>query len=320
MKINTNISEINNIKEHRDHNFPDVFSPPSHWQDPKYSEFDPNKQYTLSKNHYIKWVSTFGRNPMLVEILLHGGQQTRINDAIVCASKASKWINNIRLNGAGICEHILALWPWLGIQWINYRLSGANNFPSFSSGLDGLLQKIKPDIVEVWLNTLITVEQPVMCMFHNWEYIIIEPDDGSRRLVIDHAFSYWQPSLGNQRVKMEITPTSFAYLATARPVSIGLKTKVGQYFLKKLWFIPWFGLNEGNVVFADKNKIINPNTTFIDEQWINREPIMHEIIDKLWALWLLPGKFVWKITVFRTSHAQDVDAINRISTIIREIT
>jgi len=62
-------------------------------------------------------------------------------------------------------------------------------------------------------------------------------------------------------------------------------------------------------VFVDQDKILNPNTDF-DFGGINREVVLHEIIDKISALGILPGRFVGKVTTYFTNHKKDVKAAN----------
>jgi hypothetical protein len=227
-------------------------------------------------------------------------------------NNVSLWKNNITIGDIWICEHVLALQQGIWLK-LDYLLT-ENNFPSFDNWLVTILEKIKPYIKKIWESNYFTVKNSIWFEFDNWWYFIIDPDEWEKKLVVDHQFSYKNKSLWTQRVLTEITPELFSFIAKARPISSWVRTQIAQA-LFGIWIssIPFMGFRKENALYVNDNEIINPNSEFVDNNWINREGIMHEVIDKLWAITLLWWRrFVWKITTYRTNHANDVEVMRYI--------
>ncbi len=304
MEKSTNLAEISEKKESR---IPDVFILPDEWRDESF-DLDPTRSYGVKEVVEVSGISTFGAREMVIKVLEQEGNipafglQGEMRMAIPTNLRSGK--NNIHVGKIKITEHILAAVPSLGLR-ADFDLS-ESSFPSFDQGIFTLLEAIRPHLVDQGESKFVTVKEPFMVNFGSG-YFIIEPDEGEHKLIVDHQFSHSKNVLGNQRAIVEISPEVFAYIASARTIAYGIRTRIGK-FIKGLGGerLPLLNLGFENVVFVDKNEIVNPNLKF-EAGETNWEPLMHEIIDKLAIFGLVPGRFVGRVTTFRTNHARDLD-------------
>lgn len=275
---------------------------------------DSNRQYTISNPVSIVWKSTFWCKDMIVNILWNQSYNSTkfrnwTSDFVEANSFAAKWrFNNINIGKVKICEHSLAL-QQIGLN-LKYCIS-EDNFPTFDNCSGDILKAIAPYIIENGESDFITVRKPIMFKFDNWWYFILTPDEWDKKLIVDHQISY-DNILWTQRVIIDLNPKTFSYIANARTPAYKFRTKIAKILLWKLWSIPYFWFNYDNVVFVDKDSVLNPNENFVVD-WINLEIILHEIIDKIAPLSLLKWwKFVWKITTLYTNHKKDLEVMKYI--------
>ena len=307
------MAEISRLKGAR---HPDIFRLPDHWRNELYENIEPNKDYTVKKIISVGGRSVFWNRPMIIDILpaSSNGIKIGINNDLhpadlktVGNSKSSLKTGNVR-----VYEHTWAMALATGLK-ADFDLT-EDSFPNFNGGIYEILSEIHPHLKVVWDSKFITVQEPIGIIFDNWGYIIIEPDDGQHKVIMDHQFSH-KNALGIQRTIINITPTNFAFLSSARPPAYGIRTIAAKALCNNLNGFPllWW-LNKNNIVFVDSKKIINGNPKFNDSKWVNREILMHEAAqDKPAPFKLLDGRFVGKVTTYRTNHAMDLEAVKIIS-------
>lgn len=298
----------------RDKRIPEsqAFKLPESWCDSRFARFDLGKLYSVKNPVRIAGISTFGNNPMEIQVSQQssavpsfGRMEGKIRPAI--ANSVSQGKNNIRIGDISIIEHALSLTPGIGLA-ADYRLD-AESFPSFNRGILELLEQVEPQIIYTGEALFTTVKEPLVYQFKNGGYVIFEPDDGSHKLIIDHQVSHPHNAIGKQRVIFEVKPETFAYIAEARTISYGIRTEISKILNKitGLSRLPFTSLGLENVVFAERNEFLNSNPKF-DYYGKNWEALMHEVIDKLAPIGMLPGRFVGRVTTFLTNHAKDIEA------------
>jgi len=313
-RIVTNQEEIEQLKEDRQ---PNIFTLPEHRKDEKFA-LDPHKDYTVSQPVSFRWRSVLWARNMLIDVLAstHDGMNVALKNKIHNNSRdfntdnVKKSKSSFKIGKVGVCEHTAALINGMGLH-ANFIVS-VNNFPNFNEGIYKILSEIAPVLVEKWESKLMTVKEPIAIRFGKKWYFMLEPDQGEHKLIVDHQFSH-KNHLGDQRIEIEITPEVFAHIASARPPAYGFRAAVSRKLkLFKIKRLPFLWLDAKNVVFVNKKNIWNPNPAFDDEEWINREVLLHEVIDKLGALGILPGRFVGRVTTFYTNHKKDVEAMKTV--------
>jgi len=310
MKISKSPDEIRAVKDER---IPRILDYPEEWQKDEW-KLNPGKSYTVSNPVQMSGVSTFGKKPMDIIFLPQRenvpsfGVGTSEEDLVPATpDNLGNGLNNISVGKVGITEHILTLRQSTGLK-VDCLLS-ENNFPSCNDSVFEFLKAIQPFLKEGEDENFVTVQEPLMVQFDNQGYCIFEPDEGEHKLIMDHQFSFPHiPSLGNQRLILEITPEIFAYFAAARPIAYGIRTKIAKTLIAlNLKQVPYLNLNLENVLFADKNEFLNPKDMFQNGTQ-NLEAMLHEMIDKIALLGIIPGRFVGRVTTFFTDHGKDIEA------------
>ncbi len=346
MKISYNRNEMQNLIDDRESS---IFEIPENWQDNDIN-IKPDKQYTVSKTLSIENLqSTFHAQDMVIKVLWRENWvseywlKNSVSHKVSC-DNAHNWGNWIRIGDIKLCEHVLAFQQAMRINFD--CILSEDSFPIW--WLDSFLSEIKPHIKESWNLNYITVKQPILFNFDNWWYMILEPDDGNNKLIIDHQISH--NNFWVQRVSLEVTPRVFSYILKARTNAFDNRSKIARIFLDNFWKVPFLessqksesfaqlsdinnllsleggksnrvieeimestdsllGVNYDNVAFIEWWTIINPNPLF-NYKGENIEPVLHWVIDKLWAIGLLwKWSFVGKITTFSTGHKEDVEAM-----------
>ena len=180
-----------------------------------------------------------------------------------------------------------------------------------------VLNAIHDKLVEVGPARRWTVEEPVAVTFGGTDgsggYVMLEPHkDGRRGLVMDHQFDHKTPVLGQQRVRFDVTPAAFAYVARARALGYGVLARAYRALrFMGVRRVPFTDLGEHNIVFALGDTIRNPNGDYADGL-ANLEPMCHELVDKMAVLGFVDGVFDGVFTTFRTNHARDVAAMREL--------
>lgn len=274
---------------------------------------DPDQDYTVRESVGFDGRTTFGGRKVHVEISPQAGQDFWISSRGVGGAarieNAHAGLRSIELlDEAQIIEHMVSIKPGLGVKAI-VRMD-QNCMPAFGACMEGALQAMLGKLKSEGDSCFYTVTESVFFKFDNGAYVVFEPDVGSRRLTIDHQFSHKKNLLGDQRVILEILPEVYAAICKARPMAYGMLSTLGWKLsnLRSQRDLPFSGLSQDNVVFVSKDEIRNPKPEFeTPKTYI--EPILHEVIDKLGAIALIPGRFVGTVTTNRTSHKQDLEAI-----------
>lgn len=300
--------------------FTPTFTPPSSWKDSRFAGFNRLRRYTPTAACYVDGISTFGARDVRLHLDAANTNMPAFGTTATKTLPATQaglrtYLNCIVSNGVRIVEHPLALATGMGIV-AQYTLAGATSFPSFDSGTAALLDLLEGNLTCCGEVKPVTVREPVAMRFSKGAYAIFEPDDGSHRLVIDHQVYHPNNVLGAKRLMVDVEPATIAYLARARAMSHGLRTRA-----MKVWFrprfsfwnptrLPFLGLNLSNVAMVDTHTVLNGQPQFETSEG-NLEPIAHEIIDKLGPLGLIPG-LVGRLTTFRTNHVKDLLFLQRL--------
>lgn len=268
------------------------------------------KDYRFKETFFIKWKSVFWNKDTSLRVKC--SDTNEINWIPLLLKNTNSKFNNISLNRSWksikIIEHISSIYPWLGIN-ANYELTWDNSFPNYNNWLfDFTEQIINWNFEQIWDSEFITVKEPIL--FEFWEgYLLFEPDNWDKKLIIDYQFLYKNSFIWEQRIEMEVNPGTYAFISKRRTLWTWYRTTVMK-LLWRLWkdSIPFLWLWIDNVLFSDKIELLNSNQNF-DFNWINREALFHWIIDKLGALGLLEKRFVWKLTTHFAWHKHDIEAL-----------
>ncbi|MDA1208764.1 MAG: UDP-3-O-acyl-N-acetylglucosamine deacetylase [bacterium] len=284
--------------------------------------------------------TTFWNEPMDLSIsptagdavprTIHNGRSyTRI------LSNTDVGMHNIRMGHLGILEHPSAVATALGIRFdiraetqkpslgLHRAMQAVGvaedvaSLPTFPNMAEPYLDAMEGNLYPIGDTNFITVNEPVGFEMDE-SYIVMEPDDGDGRLLIDHQISYPQnPAIGTQRIVADITPEFFAFIASARTPAFGMRSKLAQLvgkFGPEATF-PYTALGMSNIVAVGTDGIVNPNTKF-DTGDHNLEVLCHELIDKLGWLEAIEnqygGRFAGRITTFCTNHARDIEVARAI--------
>lgn len=227
----------------------------------------------------------------------------------------SNGMRNIAVGKVSIAEHALAIHAAIGLkadwnlQAPKSRFDRGVSFPTFDHTSREMFDALEPQLVEIGDSEFTTVKEPVAFDFGDGAYCILYPDEGDHKLTIDHQVTHSKNAIGIQRVIFDITPDRFKYFCRARTPGYGPRKKVYD-LLGRDWIRRLGGsFHEENVLFVDEKGYVNERPEFIDSEGINREALMHEIIDKLAILGLLDKRFVGKIVFNRTNHNKDLQIV-----------
>lgn len=292
---------------------------PAGWSVPEYEGFERREPWTVREPRSVEGRSTFGNRPMLVTAhpAIESIPRIGINEdlAYVTLSTARLGISNIIIGDVRVAEHLISLYAGMGltVRWSLTRSSA----PSFPGGMREVLNAVRPAAVKLPAQRMLTPNGMVGVKFANGAYLILLPDDGSGRLVVDHMIDHDSSVLGVQRMIVDVTAPRFAYLARARTLAYGARTRFAEQWVKlRPQGIPGLGLDFDNVLFVNHNRILNPNPEF-DIDGKNYEFMAHSVVDKVAALGLLGALFVGTLVTFRTSHRMDLIALRRLAPFLK---
>ena len=317
----------------------DALQVPEHFHDASLG-IRSDLQYTLARPGGIGICrSTFWNLPIDVQLLPYRSQEgppfvSVDGHRVPCTiDNVRTRLHNIEVTdgqkGVGILEHPNAVQTALGLD-MNLRVTTFDNTPSrlalqacgLTSSSESLptfpncnqpyLDSLRENLASVGHARYVTVSEPVGFQFGENSYVTLEPDEGEHQLIVDQQIEYPDiPPLGNQRMRADMTPELFSFIASARTPAIRARAKALQIINGlPISRLPCTSLGSSNVVIVTKNGIVNPNDKFADGDR-NLEPMCHELIDKIgWLKFLeteFGGRFVGKITLNRTNHDQEID-------------
>lgn len=319
MAIGLRVVGLEDMRSAESARSPEVFSVPEHWVDPRLEGMDRLLRYVPSERVSVPARSVFGNRPM--DIVYEPTIATNMRFGVrgewveVDPSAAANGLRNIvlqtRSHALGICEHTLAL-RHLGLE-ADVSLHGADNFPNHPGGVQTELTAVLPSLIRQGLAPRTTVAEPIGFQFGPGRYFHLYPDDGSGQLILDHEFDHPGNVLGRQRVEYTVEPTTLAYISAARTICYKWFLKAGLRACEALGLShpPGLNLSRQNVLVAGRRHLWNWQEMFT-VNGRNVEALMHEVIDKLGALGLCPGRFAGRVVTRCTNHAADIAAVQHL--------
>ncbi|TGK22844.1 UDP-3-O-acyl-N-acetylglucosamine deacetylase [Leptospira stimsonii] len=308
MPIHTTLQTISELKNTR---FPEIDQFPNHFLDDRFP-IDVQNSYTVQKEFSVIGVSTLENQSSTIRVKPSSGSFSKFSYAQKTLELRPEYCikgnHNIQLGEIKIIEHPIALQSAFGL-YLDFELE-KSSFPTFDfcdqvylDGLDNNLQKIG----EV---PLITVARPFAM---SWEkgYCILEPDEGDRKLILDHQVSYPGTTVGNSRIRTEMTPEIFSFIASARTTAFRPGEEAEKFYQIGLaGGLKDYPFTLENVILLNEEKIFNPREKFAHEGK-NYEFLAHELIDILaWIRFLeeeYKGRFVGNMTTFLFDHHKQID-------------
>ena len=276
--------------------------------------------YRLEGEHEVKGRSAFGDKEMSVKFFQKKDVLPRIKYNEQTYPLESRYAgqgeHNIKLGEVRVIEHVLAMLTALNLN-LDFELS-ESSFP--------LLARCNREYLEVMTGKLIrgeatryfTVKEPVGGFFGETQegYFILEPDEGERKLIIDHQVSYPGLSVGLQRLRVPMTPELFTGISGARTPSFRSPEETDKILddireNRAKGRESVYGIGPENVLFVTPEKIYNPRVEY-DYRGVNYEFMFHELMDiTAWLKFVdltYGGKFVGRMTTYRFDHHAQVDA------------
>ena len=319
MKIERKRNAIKNIKEDRARG---VLVVPDEFRDERL-DLKPSRTYTLTEPVTVTGVSSHEKEPMTIVLGPQAEKLPRFrlkNEARdetlpLTADHLREGTHNMQLGDIKIIEHPLAMLTALNLE-LDFTLSEAS-FPTFDYCDRPYLDAIAGKLAPAGDTRFFTVKSPFAGAFEQG-YFILEPDEGERRLVVDHQVSYPGKSVGTQRIVTEMTSEFFAYLCDARTPAYR-KREDAEGMLTELRENPekYAPYSLENVLLVDEDRFYNPREKFL-HRGVNYEFMMHELIDVTAWLKLVDvrygGKFVGRLTCFLFDHAKQIAAARFVCT------
>lgn len=207
-------------------------------------------------------------------------------------------------------EHIIALKLGLGIDNLLVK-ADAGDPPLFNCGSIDIVEALESAGIQKQNAPVpyITVKETVTIGGENGGFLTFAPHDCCpNKLTIDCAIDF-NNAIGKQRIKFDLTKKLFHDKAVARTnTTTAMKLyclTVGQLFAD----IRNMGYTHSNILIAGKHRYLNEPRLMQDGKSL--EAVWHRaIMDLLAAVALIDcGRFVGKITSYKSGHALDVDMI-----------
>jgi len=239
------------------------------------------------------------------------------NDLPMQVSVRNVWITarNIVLRSGSshnymrMVEHIIALKLGMGIDNLLIKVSSGDP-PLFDRGSMDLVEALESAGLAKQPGKIrhVTVKESVTIGGENGGFLTFAPDDGRKKLAFDCAIDF-KNAIGKQRVQFDLNKKLFCEKAAARTnTTTGMKLycmTVGQLFAD----IRNMGYTNNNILIAGKRRYLNEPRLM--QEGKSLEAVWHRaIMDLLAAVALVDcGRFVGKITSYKSGHALDVDMI-----------
>ncbi|RHX79611.1 UDP-3-O-acyl-N-acetylglucosamine deacetylase [Leptospira yasudae] len=308
MQVFTDLRKISELKESR---FAVSLRFPEHFQNSRLP-VDRNASYTIQKPFVINGISTLENKPTRITVKPSGGSYSRFTHSgksyELNPSFCIKGNHNIQLGDVKIIEHPIAFQSAFGL-YLDFELE-ESSFPTFDHCdqvyWDGVLENLQKigDVPKI------TVTKPFVAVWDKG-YCILEPDDGSGTLFLDHQVSYPGNTVGDSRIQTEMTPEIFAYIASARTTAFRPGAEAEKFYQIGLaGGLKDYPFTLENVILLNEEKIFNPREKFIHEGK-NYEFMAHELIDILaWIRFVeeeYKGRWIGKMTTFLFDHHKQID-------------
>lgn len=207
-------------------------------------------------------------------------------------------------------EHIIALKPGLGVDNLLLKVKSGDPplFDDSSLPLVKALQQAK--IVETEQPaSYVTVREPVAFGGTRGDFLLFLPaEDGERNLRIDCAIS-WKTVIGDQRVRFDVTPETFAYASLARTNATRKQYLLAKTVGKLFASTRHWGYNERNILIHGTKRFYTEPRFPVNGKFL--EPVWHRAtLDLMAALALTgPDRLVGTVVSYRAGHTLDCDAV-----------
>jgi UDP-3-O-[3-hydroxymyristoyl] N-acetylglucosamine deacetylase len=206
-------------------------------------------------------------------------------------------------------EHIIALKLGMGIDNLLIKVTSGDP-PLFNRGSMDIVDALESAGTRQQSEPVpyVTVKETVTIGGENGGFLTFAPHDGKKKLTIDCAIDF-KDAIGKQRVQFDLTKKLFRDKAVARTnTTTAMKLyclTVGQLFAD----IRNMGYTNSNILIAGKRRYLNE--PYLLHEGKSLEAVWHRaIMDLLAAVALIDrGRFVGKITSYKSGHALDADMI-----------
>ncbi len=207
-------------------------------------------------------------------------------------------------------EHIIALRLGLGVD--NVRLSIAGGDPPLfdRSSLDLVEAIQRAKIVGTGRPArYITVKEPVTIGGSRGDFVTLLPaEPGDHRMHLDVGIS-WNTVVGEQRIKVDLTPESFIHGAAARTNATQTQYMMAKTVGKLLAEYRHLGYTKNNIlIHGKKGFVTTPVPAFDLPDGGSCEPVWHRtMLDLVAAIALVDrGRFIGTVKSYRAGHTLDV--------------
>lgn len=275
--------------------------------------FKKGRMYGLETSSTVEGTASFENRPVAIRLSPMQSALPRFSSQDHSMSldpgHCIRGAHNIQLGEIKIIEHIISLMSAMNLRF-DVSLTEPS-FPTFNECNLPFLRAIEDNVKDIGPAAFFTVKKPFGLLFEKG-YVLLEPDDGSRNLRVDHQIEYPGRSIGKQRIEAVISPEFYSFLCSARTPSFrsAEETAKNVELLKSGVKID-YPVSLDNVLFVDPGKIHNPRSVFVEGK-VNYEFMMHELIDiTAWLMFVelkFRGKFAGKMTTLFFDHHAQIDA------------
>ncbi|XDD49479.1 UDP-3-O-acyl-N-acetylglucosamine deacetylase [Leptospira sp. WS92.C1] len=308
MQISTDSQKISELKQSR---YPNSLRFPEHFKDKSYAFFS-GESYTISKPFVLQGISTLENKLSTIIVKPAFGAFSKFSHLQFSQDLKPEFCikgnHNIQLGEVKIIEHPIALMSAFGF-YLDFDLEQPS-FPTFDFCDQVYLDGIRDNFQKIGDIPCFTVKKSFVII---WEkgYCILEPDDGDQILSLDHQVSYPGDTVGNARIKADMSPQLFAYIASARTTAFRSGVEAEKFYqIGMTGGLKDYPFTLENVILLNEEKIFNPREKF-ESQGLNYEFLAHELIDILaWIRFVeeeYKGRFVGKMTTYLFDHHKQID-------------
>jgi len=206
-------------------------------------------------------------------------------------------------------EHIIALKLGMGIDNLLIKVNSGDP-PLFDRGSMDLVEALESAGITKQNTPVsyVTVRETVTIAGEHGGFLTFAPVAGGKKLTIDCAIDF-KDAIGKQRVQFDLTKQLFAGKAIARTNTTAAMKFYCETIGKLFADIRRLGYTNKNILIAGKRRYLNES--YLVHEGKSLEAVWHRaIMDLLAAVALIDrGRFVGKITSYKSGHALDVDMI-----------